>query len=88
VKWEINSGKQLVVHRLCIDPKYQGQGIARTLMDYAEQYGKEQGYGSIRLDAFVNNPRACRLYEGLGYKAVGTVEFRKGKFYCFERELR
>lgn len=87
VKWNINYGKQLVVHRLCIDPAYQGQGIARTLMKYAEQYGKEHEYGSIRLDAFVNNLRACRLYEKLGYKAVGVVEFRKGKFYCFEKGL-
>ncbi|SNX53904.1 GNAT family N-acetyltransferase [Thermoanaerobacterium sp. RBIITD] len=87
MKWEFNSGKHLIIHRLCIDPKYQGQGIARLLVDYAEQQGKALGYESIRLDAFVNNERACNLYKKLGYKAVGIVEFRKGKFYCFEKGL-
>lgn len=87
IKWEFNKGKQLVVHRLCIDPLYQGQGIARLLMGFAEDCGREKGYESIRFDTFVNNRRACGLYEKLGYKAVGTVTFRKGEFYCFEKKL-
>lgn len=87
VEWVFNSGEQLVVHRLCIDPRYQGQGIARLLMSYAEEYGKEHGYESIRLDAFADNKRSCRLYEGLGYRLAGIVEFRKGKFYCYEKSL-
>jgi GNAT superfamily N-acetyltransferase len=87
VKWEFDGGRQLVVHRLCIAPRYQGQGIARLFMAYAEEHGKGLGYGSIRLDAFTNNMRACTLYVKLGYKAAGIVHFRKGKFYCFEKKL-
>lgn len=87
VNWEYNSGKQLVVHRLCILPKYQSQGIARCLIEFAGQHGKREGYSSIRLDTFVYNKRACNLYERSGYKVVGTVYFRKGKFYCFEKKL-
>ncbi len=45
--WKYNSGCQMVVHRLCVDPRFQGQGIARQLMAYAEEYGKESQYGSI-----------------------------------------
>lgn len=85
--WKLNSGKQLVVHRLCIDPKYQGQGMARLLMNFAEEYGRENGYESIRLDAFISNKHACNLYEKLGYSTAGIVQFRKGKFYCFEKGL-
>ena len=85
--WKYNSGSQLVVHRLCVDPRFQGQGIARQLMAYAEEYGKESQYGSIRLDSFINNDRACNLYERLGYTNAGIVNFRKGKFYCFEKRL-
>lgn len=87
VDWEFKSGRQLVVHRLCIDPKCQGQGIASQLMDFAEDRGRELGYDSIRLDTFSENKPARRLYEKLGYKIVGTVYFRKGKFYCFEKQL-
>lgn len=85
--WEFNSGKQLIVHRLCIDPESQGKGIAKAIMNYTELYGKEMGYEAIRLDTFIENEPACNLYERLGYKTVGTVKFRKGSFYCFEKKL-
>lgn len=85
--WKCNSGKQLIVHRLCVDPRFQGQGIAQQLMIYTEEYGKGLQYESIRLDSFINNDRACKLYDKLGYTKVGIVSFRKGEFYCFEKRL-
>lgn len=87
IDWRYNSGRPLIVHRLCIDPRCQGQGIARLLMNYAEEYASESGYESIRLDAFINNARACHLYQKLEYQKVGIVRFRKGEFYCFEKSL-
>jgi hypothetical protein len=33
------------------------------------------------------NPRALRLYHGLGYQRAGEVTFRKGSFVCFEKRL-
>lgn len=41
----------------------------------------------IRLDAFTGNPRALKLYDGLGYRRSGYVTFRKGLFVCFEKRL-
>jgi ribosomal protein S18 acetylase RimI-like enzyme len=87
VKWRYTSGKQLIIHRLCIAPKYQGQGIARLMLEFAGKYGKQNHYQSIRLDAFTANQRACNLYEHAGYRIAGTVTFRKGQFYCFEKNL-
>lgn len=74
----------LVVHRLCVSPAAQKMGVARALMNYAESFAREQGYASIRLDAFTQNPRAVALYERRGYRRVGKVLFRKGEFWCFE----
>ena len=87
IDWKYQTDKVLVVHRLAIDPQWQGQGLARRLMDFAEQYGQKNGYQTIRLDAFVNNPRAVKLYEHRGYRKAGTVIFRKRLFYCFENTL-
>ncbi|WP_353949071.1 GNAT family N-acetyltransferase [Sporolactobacillus sp. Y61] len=87
VDWTFRSGKQLVIHRLCVSPQYQGQGIATQLMGFAEEYGRRAGYDSIRLDTFTKNSFACHLYEKLGYKKTGRVQFRKGNFYCFEKGL-
>jgi GNAT superfamily N-acetyltransferase len=87
VPWTVNGVAVAVVHRLMVDPAYQGQGIARHLMEFAEEKARELGYGAVRLDAFTANPRALRLYQGLGYHDAGAVTFRKGVFRCFEKRL-
>jgi len=87
INWRYGTGRQLIIHRLCVDPKYKKQGIARSLVAFAEQFGKMNGFESIRLDSFVDNIRACKLYLMGGYDAIGIVNFRKGKFICFEKKL-
>ncbi len=87
LEWKYIKGKHLIVHRLCVSPKYQGKGIATRLMEYAENYGKNNKYESIRLDAFIKNRTACSLYENRGYEKVGIVTFRKGEFYCYEKNV-
>jgi len=86
VDWK-TTGKNLIVHRLSVDPQQQGKGIAKKCMLFAEQYARENDYNSIRLDAFSENKIALRLYESLGYEKIGIVYFRKGKFYCYKKEI-
>lgn len=88
VEWRGND-PVLVVHRLSVDPVFQGQGIAKQLMVFGEKIALEQGYASIRLDAYSGNPKAVGLYERLGYQKVGSVTFprRDLPFYCFEKIL-
>ena len=80
-------GKALVVHRLTINPEHQGKKLATRLMDFAEKEAASKGYNTIRLDAFTQNPAAVALYERRGYRNAGTVRFRKGIFFCYEKEL-
>ena len=87
LKWKYNFGKQLVIHRLCVDPRTQGVGIARNLLKYADDFAVKGGYEAIRLDAFAQNERALRLYEKNGYEKVGSVNFIKGEFYCYEKNI-
>lgn len=85
--WKYNKGKHLVIHRLCVNPKYKGKGIATKLIEYADIYGRDNNYSAIRLDTFIDNKPARRLYEKKGYSVVGALEFRMGVFYCFEKAL-
>jgi RimJ/RimL family protein N-acetyltransferase len=87
VPWTTSGVPVAVVHRLMVNPRYQRRGIARQLMRLAEERASKLGYGAIRLDAFTANPRALRLYHGLGYHDAGWVTFRKGVFRCFEKRL-
>jgi ribosomal protein S18 acetylase RimI-like enzyme len=85
LEWNDKNGTSLIVHRLSIKANCQGQGIAKQLMIFAEEYAKKNNYSSIKLDAFLHNKTALSLYENLGYTKVGKVTFRKGEFYCYEK---
>jgi len=87
VPWTITAPRIAVVHRVMVDPQHQGKGIARELMEFAEERARTLGYGAVRLDAFTQNPRALQLYRRLGYYDAGWVTFPKGVFRCFEKAL-
>ena len=85
--WRYTGIRPLLVHRLCVQPSLQGQGIARSVMTWVEGYARENGYGAIRLDAYNGNPRAMRLYAGMRYLFVAEMTARKGRFSCFEKKI-
>ena len=86
IEWRFK-GKILVVHRLAIAPHCQGKNLATQLMSFAENLAIQRKFDVIRLDTFAKNPGAVRLYEKLHYHNAGTIELRKGLFYCFEKQL-
>lgn len=79
--------RNLVVHRLAVSPEHQGKGIARKLMDFAEDYARDQGFDAIRLDTFSQNPRNQRFYVNRGYTELGLVYLKYKKdypYHCYE----
>lgn len=81
--------RALVIYRLAVDPDWQGKGIARKLVDFAESYASQNNYASIRLDCYSKNERAFNLYQHLNYDVRGEVIFEHSNipFYCLEKEL-
>lgn len=88
VRWCVEE-RALVVHRLCVHPDWQGHGLGTRLMDFAENFAIDQGFPSVRLDAYTGNPHALALYEGRGYRRAGQLFFprRELPFACFEKVL-
>ena len=86
VPWTV-AGPAGVIHRLMVPPRLEGRGIARALMAFLEGRAGSRGHACIRLDVFVQNPRAVRFYEQRDYHRAGQVQFRKGTFYCYEKDL-
>jgi ribosomal protein S18 acetylase RimI-like enzyme len=89
VPWRCRDGRVLVIHRLCVHPDWQAHGLARQLMEFAENHARVCGFSSIRLDAYTGNPRAIALYERRGYLRVGQANFprRPLPFDLFEKEV-
>lgn len=84
-KWKNPEEPYYVVHRLCVDPVFQNQGIARQTLLHIEEQLAGWGIHAIRLDVFSENPYSQKLYAHLGYTQVGYADWRKGKFYLMEK---
>ena len=76
-----------IIHRLCVDPDFQGQGIGRQAMEHMERQAVSLGAGAVRLDAFMENALALGFYKALGYEIVGVAHWRKGRFCLMEKYL-
>lgn len=85
--WNYPNARYYIIHRLCVNPKFQNQGIARQVMQHIEKELQNKGIESIRLDAFTENPYSLKLYQSLGYAITGHADWRKGRFYLMEKSL-
>ena len=85
--WTDRNGNYCVIHRLCVNPEVQNQGIARRMLMQIEKEVKATGGTSVRLDAFSQNPYALRLYEHAGYCITGSADWRMGQFVLMEKML-
>lgn len=87
IEWLTANVKNIYIHRLAVHPDYQGRGFAQQLMDFAENFARNQGYASIRLDTFSQNQRNQKFYELRGYNRLGNIYFpnqSEHPFYCYE----
>ena len=68
------------INNLVVDPKAQGHGYGRVLMNYAEDYALSEGCSSLTLYTNV------KMYENLElYAKLGFVETGRGTEDGFER---
>jgi len=62
---------ELIVHE-----PYRGRGTGRKLIAAAEDFARQSGVSSIRLEASAGNARGRQFYTGAGYREL-VVEFFK-----------
>lgn len=91
IPWKYD--EELVVHALFLDPMKQGKGLGTRFLEKCEEYAAENGYLSIRLDAYARNEGANYLYEKMGYVYRGSVYFTSKpeghqEYRCYEKSLR
>ncbi|KAA8668132.1 GNAT family N-acetyltransferase [Clostridium sp. HV4-5-A1G] len=86
--WRYEGDPFVIIHRLCVNPDFQHQGIGKCTLMLIERMLKKKNIKSIRLDAFSLNPIALKLYDKNGYKRVGKINLRKGIFYLYEKKIK
>ena len=66
-------------HRLVVDPPMQGAGIAGGILDDLLQMLRRAGCDCARCDTSVENRRALRLYEKMGFRPCGYIDWGNGE---------
>lgn len=90
IKWLTENNNNLYLHRLAVEPKFQGKGYAQKLMDFAENFAIQNKYSSIRLDTFSQNQRNQQFYKQRNYIQLESIYLPNQSefpFYCFEKIL-
>lgn len=65
------------VYYVAIDPKLQGSGFGRTVMDAAERWLVDRGIWKVQLLVRSENVKATGFYEKLGYRDTNSVCLQK-----------
>jgi GNAT superfamily N-acetyltransferase len=68
---KIWSGKYLEVDNFVVDEKYRRHGVGKLLIEWCEEYARDQNCCMIGLDSYVFADQAHRFYFRLGYKIEG-----------------
>lgn len=85
--WSYHGTAFAVLHRLCVQPAMQNQGVAGETLTHIETELRRYKCKAIRLDVFSENPYALVLYRHNGFHETGTANWRKGKFLLMEKLL-
>ena len=64
----------LLLDNVAVDPRHQGKGIGRALIDFAEQEAGRRGHAEIRLYTHQAMHENIAMYPRLGYEETGRGE--------------
>ena len=63
-------GASFYIDALAVDPAWRRRGVARALLEHAEQQAARKGLRAVALDTALENRPARALYLGAGYDEV------------------
>lgn len=81
--------KPMYLQHIAVHPKWQGQGIATRMVDFAQKLALEKGFDAIRLDFFQPSEGARQLCKKKSFKEVAPFHsaYQKIPFVCYEKQL-
>lgn len=89
IKWPGDSSRPLYLHRIAIHPKWQGLGLAKDLIHFADDFVRKNGYNCIRLDVFSPSEHAIQLFEKQHFDEIGSfhTSYQQIPYVCYEKLL-
>ncbi|GFN32841.1 GNAT family N-acetyltransferase [Paenibacillus xylaniclasticus] len=69
------------IDSIAVFPQFRGRGIAKALLQAAEEAAAACGWRKIALNVEYGNDRAARLYRAFGYTPDKTITINGSSFY-------
>ena len=87
--FENSKHKPPYLQNMAVHPRWQGMGIATQLVNFAQEFARNNGFDCIRLDVFKPSERARQLYEKQSFKEISSFQasYQKIPFVCYEKQL-
>ncbi len=63
----------LLIHALGVHPSYSGKGVAKKMVRFVTDKAASEGMKAIRLDVLKGNLPAEKLYAGMGFRYLHTL---------------
>ena len=77
----------LMIENVAVDPRFQGRGIGRGLMAFAEEHARALGLGELRLYTNVKMVENRALYARLGYEELHELEIERRHAVLMRKRL-
>ncbi|MCJ7690216.1 MAG: GNAT family N-acetyltransferase [Clostridiaceae bacterium] len=86
-KW-VSSDKYAVIHRMAVDSKYKGLGLASIIIKNIEKICLDKGIHSIRIDTHKENISMKKLLSKEGFQYCGIIYLGdQSKRIAYEKTL-
>lgn len=72
----IETADGILLDNVAVDPRHQGRGLGRRLIDFAEREARSRGYAALDLYTHESMRENVTLYRALGYTETGRREER------------
>lgn len=87
--WKNGPRRTAYVGQFAVTPRLKRQGWGRRIMDFVEDWAREQGFDQVQLDTAQPALHLVDWYRRLGYRIIDETRF-EGKTYAswiFEKDL-
>lgn len=85
-----NKKKALYLQWMAVHPYWQGKGIAKMLLDFAENHARTNKYDMIQIDVFSKHDMAHQICQKNEFSETGKFHssFQKIPFICYEKVIK
>lgn len=85
-----NGKRVLYLQWMAVHPFWQGTGISRILLEYAEDFARKNSYDTMQLDIFSNHELTEVISKNNDFTELGKFHssFQKTPFICYEKVLK